>query len=248
MISMPAITIGTSGWNYRHWRGAFYPPGLAQREWLKHYAGTFSSVEINSTFYRLPTPDTAASWAAQTPDGFVFALKASRYITHMKKLKECDEAVTRLSEIADAVGDKLGPLLFQLPPRWRVNRERLATFLTMLPCGYRFAFEFRDRSWWTPDVYWLLRNHGIALCQFSLSGVESPDEITADFVYVRLHGPQPGYAGTYSNSMLQDWARKLLRWQRDGLSSFVYFDNDIEACAIHDARRLLNLCAQDGAR
>ncbi|MDH3452838.1 MAG: DUF72 domain-containing protein, partial [Gammaproteobacteria bacterium] len=158
------------------------------------------------------------------------------------KLSDCDAAVTRVVEVADVLGDKLGPLLFQLPPRWRVDITRLRTFLTALPARYRYVFEFRDPSWWTQDVYALLREHGAGLCQYSLADEVSPDVITSDFVYVRLHGPQPGYAGSYPDAALRNWAQKLRAWRGAGLSCFVYFDNDAGACATHDAHYLHKLC------
>ena len=242
MGARPAITIGTSGWNYRHWRGDFYPPGLAQHEWLRFYAEQFRSVELNSTFYRLPSRETAAGWVQQAPADFRFAVKASRYITHLKKLNDCDAAVARLVDVADALGDKMGPLLFQLPPRWRANPTRLQAFLAALPDRHRYVFEFRDPSWWTEDVYRLLHQHRVALCQYSLAAQSSPEMVTCDFVYVRLHGPQPGYAGSYTDGELRSWAHKLRAWQKDGRGSFVYFDNDADCCATHDAHRLRALC------
>ena len=242
MCAQATITIGTSGWSYRHWRGAFYPAGLAQSDWLPFYASQFGSVEINSTFYRLPAHGTATGWALQTPDRFVFAVKASRYITHLKKLSDCGEAVARLIDVADALGDKLGPLLFQLPPRWHINIARLQTFLTALPARYRYVFEFRDPSWWTQDTYALLREFRASLCQYSLADELSPEVVTCDFIYVRMHGPNPGYAGSYGDVVLREWAHKLQDWQSAGLSSFVYFDNDAGACATRDAHNLCALC------
>jgi uncharacterized protein YecE (DUF72 family) len=150
--------------------------------------------------------------------------------------------VLRLVEVADVLDGKLGPLLFQLPPRWRINVARLQAFLTQLPSRHRYVFEFRDPSWWTEDVYALLREHRVALCQYSLADEVSPQVITSDFVYLRLHGPQPGYAGSYPEAVLCSWAEKLRSWQRHGTDSFVYFDNDACGCATRDARSLQALC------
>lgn len=243
MTHRAPITIGTSGWSYPHWVGNFYPADLPRTRWLDHYANGFRSVELNSTFYRLPAPEIVRRWTQHTPDGFVFALKASRYITHLKKLNDCREAIQRVIDVADALGEKLGPVLFQLPPRWRVNTTRLQAFMSSLPASRRYVFEFRDRSWWIEEVYALLRQQRMALCQFSLADQVSPEVLTSDVVYVRLHGPRPGYAGSYSDKTLRTWAQKLLDWQRDGCSCFVYFDNDEGACAVHDARRLIELCS-----
>ena len=210
--------IGTSGWQYPHWAGRFYPEGTSAKACLCYYAGLFETVEINSSFYRLPSEQTLRDWANHTPPGFVFASKASQYITHRK--------------------DKLGPVLFQLPPRWRPNFPRLEAFLEALPQGQRFTFEFRDPRWHTPGVMGLLERYGSAFCCFDLGGSASPIQVTTDFAYIRLHGPDAPYRGSYGDACLADWAARIAAWQRDGLD-VCYFDNDERAYAPRNARSLI---------
>lgn len=232
--------VGTSGWNYRHWREAFYPASLSASEWLSFYAERFSSVEINATFYRLPSDAALDAWRQAVPADFRFAVKASRYITHMKKLKDPAESIEAFFDKVERLGDRLGPILFQLPPRWHVNPERLGAFLEALPSGYRYAFEFRDASWWTESVTDLLAEHGAAFCLFDLEGRTTPVWTTADFVYLRWHGSDGRYQGRYADAVLDDWAEHIRRWARDGREVFGYFDNDAEAQAPKDAARLLS--------
>jgi uncharacterized protein YecE (DUF72 family) len=232
------IRIGTSGWNYDHWLGTFYPKGTRQRDLLGVYADRFDSVEINRTFYKLPTAETMAAWRAQVPAGFLFAAKASRYLTHMKKLKDPEEPIARLLGCVEHLGEKLGPLLFQLPPRWRVNPDRLERFLAQLPDRHRYAFEFRDPAWHDHRILELLSRRGAAFCIFDLAGKPSPIEVTAGFVYIRLHGPGAAYQGSYDGRTLSGWARRILRWSAAGKDVYCYFDNDEKAYAPHDALRL----------
>jgi uncharacterized protein YecE (DUF72 family) len=235
------IHIGTSGWHYPHWRGPFYPPGLKPDGYLDHYARHFNTVEINNTFYKLPARETLADWRARTPAGFVFACKASRYITHMKKLKDPADSTRAFFAAVDALGGKLGPVLFQLPPRWRADPARLAGFLAALPGGRRYVFEFRDESWFTTGVYDVLAEHNAALCAYDLGGNRSPVERTADFAYVRLHGPGGPYQGRYDGRTLAGWARRFDRWRADGADVYCYFDNDEKGFAVDDARRLMEM-------
>lgn len=232
------IHIGTSGWSYPHWREAVYPRKLPQRAWLEYYAEHLSSVEINLTFYRLPDGEVFTEWKQAVPLDFVFAVKASRYITHMKKLKEPEEGLARLVEAASHLGGKRGPLLFQLPPRWHVNTKRLEGLLRALPRGCRAAFEFRDPTWLVPEVYELLEAHRAALCIFDMDGRCSPVELTADFTYVRLHGPGPRYLGSYPKQALRTWTTRFSRWTADGIECYCYFDNDQEGHAFHNALAL----------
>lgn len=226
--------VGTSGWHYSHWQGVFYPEGLPKSHWLEHYAGHFGSVEINGSFYRLPGEAAVRAWRDATPDDFRFAAKASRFITHMKKLREVHDAVDTFLDRIALLGDKLGPVLFQLPPRWRVDLKRLGEFLAILPKGREWAFEFRDPSWHCEDVYRLLRAHNAAFCVFDLAGFASPKLATADFAYLRLHGPGAAYCGRYGESGLRPWAEWLIK-QSDVDRSYVYFDNDQAGYAVEDA-------------
>ena len=232
------IHIGTSGWSYNHWQGAFYPHDLPAEEWLAYYARYLSTVEINNSFYKLPSQNTLAHWCDAVPDDFVFAVKASRYITHMKKLNEPRQTLKRFMGCVEALGDKLGPILFQLPPRWHINIERLAAFLKALSTDYRYALEFRDPSWFDPRVYKLLVQHSVASCIFDLDGVLSPREITTDLVYIRLHGPGGPYQGHYDNHALDKWADAIGRWRHEGHEVYCYFDNDEAGYAVQDAIRL----------
>jgi len=232
------IRIGTSGWSYDHWLGTFYPEGTRQRDLLAVYAERFESVEINRTFYKLPAAGTMTAWRAQTPAAFLFAAKASRFLTHRKKLKDPEEPVARLLGCVEALGDKLGPVLFQLPPRWRVNPDRLEGLLEVLPARHRYAFEFRDPSWHEPKILELLSKRRAAFCIFDLAGERSPIEVTADFVYIRLHGPGAAYQGSYDGRTLSGWARRIRDWSEAGKDVYCYFDNDEKAYAPHDALRL----------
>lgn len=233
-----AIYIGTSGWNYPHWREAFYPSGLPPADWLSFYARHFSSVEINATFYRLPSPETLDAWRDAVPADFRFAVKASRYITHLKKLKDPQSSIATFFDRIDRLGDRLGPILFQLPPRWHVNIERLAAFLEALPDGYRYAFEFRDPSWWNESVTDLLAAYQAAFCVFDLDGRTSPFLETTDLVYLRWHGSDGPYRGGYGEARLQALARRIRRWREGGRDVYVFFDNDADAQAVRDAARL----------
>lgn len=233
-----SIYIGTSGWHYDHWEGPFYPPDLPKDAFLVHYAERFRTVEINNSFYRLPTEKTLARWRGATPDDFVFSAKASRYLTHMKKLKEPEEPLERLFGRLSVLGDKLGPILFQLPPRWKVNVERLGDFLKALSHDHRYAFEFRDPSWFDGRVYEMLAQRGASFCVYDLAGRTSPKEVTADFVYVRLHGPEGAYQGRYGAERLAGWAGAFSAWLKEGLEVYCYFDNDEAGYALQDASRL----------
>lgn len=207
---------------------------------LAFYARHFDTVEINYSFYRLPTPDAANAWRAATPPDFCFAVKASRFITHMKKLRDPEPALARLQPVLDALGAKRGPLLFQLPPRWARNRARLAEFLHSLPRNVRCAFEFRDASWHHPEIYDVLKQHNAAFCIYDLAGFRAPLAITADFTYVRLHGPHEAYGGSYSPQALAAWARRIRDWG-DLRQVYVYFDNDQAAYAVRNALALKKL-------
>lgn len=233
-----AVHIGTSGWNYKHWIGRFYPTGLPQKKWLAYYADHFETVEINNTFYHLPQLTTFANWRDSVPPQFFFAVKGSRFITHMKKLKEPKTSSEKFFHGVSRLEQKLGPILFQLPPSWRVNLDRLAMFLEKMPLNHQYVFEFRNETWLHPEVYKLLRAHNVALCIHDFRRQQSPREITADFTYVRMHGPtEAAYWGSYSLRSLRSWAWQIKKWQQN-LEVYVYFNNDVEGCAVKDARRL----------
>jgi uncharacterized protein YecE (DUF72 family) len=235
------IHIGTSGWHYGHWRGPFYPEELGAEGFLAYYAERFHTVEINNSFYQLPSESTLGKWRDAVPQGFVFAVKGSRFITHMKKLKDPASSLAPFLERVAVLGEKLGPILFQLPPRWRFNGTRLADFLAALPGAYRYTLELRDQSWINDDALNLLARHGAAFCIYELAGYLSPLEVTADFVYIRLHGPGGPYQGQYDHETLAGWAGAMAAWSREGREVFCYFDNDEAGYAAQDALRLLDL-------
>lgn len=233
--------IGTSGWSYKHWKGNFYPESLKAGEQFDWYKKHFDSVELNNSFYHLPDAATFRNWKMNTPDQFLFAVKASRFITHMKKLKVDKKSLELFFSHAGKLGKKLGCVLFQLPPKWKINTERFAGFLAALPKKYRYTFEFRDQSWYDPEVYSLLKIHKSAFCIYELAGHYSPEEITADFVYIRLHGPGNKYQGSYSEAALKLWAAKINKWTGNGKDVYIYFDNDQHGYAAFNATRLKEL-------
>ncbi len=235
------VRIGTSGWHYRHWLGPFYPDGLPTDAMLPYYAERYGTVEINYTFYHLPDADAVAAWHDAVGDRFTFAVKASRYLTHMKKLREPEQPIAMLFERLAPLRKKLGPILFQLPPRWHRNAERLAGLLAVLPAGRRYAFEFRDATWFAPEVYDLLSGHGAALCLYDRFGERTPLERTADFVYLRMHGLRGGMERPYDDRELAAWAGAIGDWLSDGADVYVYFNNDPHGNAPHDAARLSRL-------
>ena len=238
MESAGGVHIGTSGWHYKHWKGQFYPADLPTTKWLQHYVDHFDTVEINNSFYRLPAASALELWCRQTPAHFCFAVKASRYITHNRKLNDPQNAVDKFLAVIEKLERRLGPILFQLPPSWKVNVERLDEFLSGIPRGHRYVFEFRNETWNVPQVYEVLRRHNAAFCIYELAGFLSPVEVTADFTYVRLHGPGNKYQGDYSKQTLRDWADRIAAWRRELKHIFVYFDNDQAAFAAKNALEL----------
>ena len=209
-----------------HWIGTFYPSGMRPAQMLRWYAEKFDTVEINNSFYRLPPATALETWCRETSPEFCFAVKASRYITHNRKLNDPESAKERFISLVEKLGRRLGPILFQLPPSWKVNAERLDQFLAALPRTHRYAFEFRNPTWNVAPVSEALRRHNAASCIYELAGFQSPIEITADFTYVRLHGPGNKYQGDYSRQILRNWAKKIEAWRRSLRHVFVYFDND----------------------
>jgi uncharacterized protein YecE (DUF72 family) len=242
------VRVGLSGWNYAHWRnGVFYPPRLPASRWLEFYAQRFDTVEVNSTFYRLPRADAVGRWVEQTPEGFLLAVKASRYLTHVKRLRDLGPGLERFLERIEPLLDspKLGPLLWQLPPTFRRDHERLAAALARLSRELRHCFEFRDASWFVEDTYALLREHGIALAIGDRPQVNAfqEHELTADWTYVRFHSGTRGLRGNYGESELRTWAARLRGWSRTH-DVFAYFNNDWEGFAPRNAARLLQLLAR----
>ncbi|MDQ4140290.1 MAG: DUF72 domain-containing protein [Bacteroidota bacterium] len=235
------VWVGCSGWHYKHWKGIYYPAGTPQADFLKYYLQDFNTVEINNSFYRLPTPETFATWYQSVPVNFLFSVKASRFITHMKKLKDPQQSFSKLMENVALLNEKLGPVLFQLPPHWQCDAPRLENFLQALPPYYRYTFEFRDHSWYNDTIYTLLETYKAAFCIYDLEYHLSPLIVTADFVYIRLHGPLNKYDGSYSEEALQEWAHRCKTWQQEGKEVFVYFDNDMHSYAPFNARRLQEL-------
>lgn len=235
------LRIGTSGWHYGHWIGPFYPEGTPKKNLLEYYSTRFDSVEINNSFYRLPEESTFLAWRRTVPEDFLFSVKASRLITHNKKLKDPGATVPPLMERAVALKEKLGPILFQLPPSWKLNLERLREFLSALPGGFKYAFELRNHEWFVPEVYDALKRHNAALCIFDLDYFQSPVEVTADFVYMRLHGPDGSYRGSYPEGTLREWAGRIKKWRRDGKEVYCYFDNDEAGYAAQNALKLKEL-------
>jgi uncharacterized protein YecE (DUF72 family) len=242
MPAAGAIRIGTSGWSYDGWRGRLYPEDVPKRAGLTYYATQFPTAEINSAFYRTPSLEAVRLWREQTPPDFVFAWKASKFITHWKRLTEkCENSIALMQTRLHALGPKAAIVLFQLPPHFSRNVERLTSFLGMLPRRRRYAFEFRHKSWYADDVLELLQRRGVSLCISDHADAPAPWLVTARHVYVRGHGPSGRYRGSYSRATLRRWADAVLAWQAQGCDVFVYFDNDQKAAAPADARRLMAL-------
>ena len=248
---MTDIRIGTSGYHYKHWLGRYYPADLKPNEMLKHYLKDFDTVELNNTFYQLPTESTFDAWRHTTPSDFVFAVKGSRFITHMIKLKDAQRGLTNFIPRAEILGRKLGPILWQLPPGWKLNLERLEEFLSLLPPEHRYTFELRNETWMTDAVLELFKKYNAAFCIYELAGYHSPIEITADWTYIRLHGPTSfKYQGSYSDSQMSEWAERIRTWSKKLKAIYVYFDNDDSAYAVYNAltlKRMVNQGRQRGA-
>jgi len=246
MLKEPqGVLIGTSGWHYAHWKALFYPEEVSTADYLDYYAKRFRTAEVNNTFYHMPKKQTFESWRDTVDEGFVFAVKASRYITHMKKLKDAAKPVAKFMALAENLKGKMGPILFQLPPHWGVDPGRLEEFLGLLPRGPEYTFEFRDPSWFDPRVYGLLADHQAAFCMYDLQGTLSPKEVTAGFIYVRLHGPGAAYQGSYPDETLAGWAGAFSTWAAQGKRIYCYFNNDQGGFAVENALRLRQMLAQD---
>ena len=238
-----SLRIGCSGWNYAHWRhGAFYPPRCPPSRWLRYYAEHFDTVEVNATFYRLPTRKAVAGWVEQSPPGFLFAIKASRYLTHVKRLTDLRQGIERFYERLEPLlaSPKLGPVLWQLPESFRRDDERLANALARLPPG-RHCFEFRHESWFADEVYAALREHGAALVIGDHPKRPfQAHELTADWTFIRFHYGSRGRGGNYSERELREWAKRIARWRADR-DVYAYFNNDWNAYAIRNGIHLKGL-------
>jgi uncharacterized protein YecE (DUF72 family) len=238
------IRVGTSGWQYDDWRGVLYPRGLPKERWLEAFARRFATVEVNNSFYRLPSEETFARWREDTPEGFLMAVKASRFITHVRRLRDCRDPVRLLWSRARRLGPRLGPVLFQLPPGFRADPARLEDLLDVLPDGMRAAFEFRDRSWWTDDVLGMLDGRGCAVVLADRPGARVPGTVTGGWAYLRFHqGTERGPG--YRREKLRRWAGRIVAL--DAAETFVYFNNDTGGAAVRDAETLRELLRERGA-
>lgn len=235
------IYVGTSGWKYKHWNTVFYPPDLKQKDQLTFYHSIFDTVELNNSFYKQPAPEKFSAWKKEVPKNFIYAVKANRYFTHLKKLKVSATDVNVFLDSAARLGEKLGPILFQLPPKWNVNLERLEAFLKLLPNSFRYAVEFRNATWYNLEVYALLQSYNVAFCIYELGSHISPSIQTANFLYIRLHGPGEKYKGNYSEATLKLWADFANKTAKTGKDVYLYFDNDEAAYAAFNAQQFLRL-------
>jgi uncharacterized protein YecE (DUF72 family) len=243
--------VGTSGWVYKHWRGAFYPVELPAKRWFPFYREHFASVELNTPFYHLPKPASVARWRDETPPGFAFSVKGSRFITHNKKLKDPVAPLERFFELLDGLGGKIAVVLWQLPPSWGFDGERLDAFLRAFRArerDRRTCFEFRNAAWYAPESLEILRRWNAGFCIYDLAGHTSPLELTADFAYVRLHGNAGKYAGEYGERGLAPWAERIRAWLASGIDVFAYFDNDYQVAAPRDAATLARLVGEQRPR
>ena len=232
------IRIGTSGWHYNDWSGRYYPAGLPKSKWFEYYAKDFDTVEINNTFYQLPKEQTFKNWHEQAPTNFLFTVKANRFITHIKRLKEPEEPLERFLERARLLKKKLGPVLYQLPPSMHKDLGRLKSFLKALPRKKQSVFEFRHKSWFSDDTYELLNKFSVGFCVHDMVGVPTPQIITGDIIYVRFHGPTGKYEGNYTKVMLKNWADWIKEHTQKVRSVYAYFNNDIHAYAVYNAKTL----------
>jgi uncharacterized protein YecE (DUF72 family) len=237
---MAKYYIGTSGWHYDDWRQRFYPPKLAKTGWLEFYSRHFDTVELNNTFYRLPKEAAFNNWYAKTPDNFVFSVKASRFITHIKRLKDAGEATNNFMSRSALLKEKLGPILYQLPPSLHRNDALLEAFLATLPDGIQHVFEFRHQSWLTDEVYAILRRNNAGICTFDMPGLSCPLVATGDFAYIRFHGSRSLYSSSYSDEELAEWAERIKKITGNLDSVYIYFNNDVQGFALKNAETLRN--------
>jgi uncharacterized protein YecE (DUF72 family) len=238
------IHVGCSGWVYRHWKGGFYPADLPQKRWFERYAQDFDTVEINASFYRVPVASTFDGWREKAPPGFRYAVKANRFMTHMKKLIDCEAPLVEFLDLARRLGPTLGPILYQLPPNLHKNLGRLEAFLEQLPDDLEHVVEFRHASWYDEDVLALLDRHGIGFVTHDLVGLLAPRWASGRTAYARFHGTGGKYHGRYSDQVMLGWADWLVEQLAAGRSAWAYFNNDIGGDAIEDARTLKSMVGQ----
>jgi len=234
----PQIRVGTSGWHYNHWVGRFYPHDLPKSKWLEFYAEDFDTVEINNTFYQLPKEVSVRNWYKRAPEKFVFTVKANRFITHIKRLKDAGEALVSFAERMAIFMEKLGPVLYQLPPSMHKDLNLLKQFGRIVPKDTPPVFEFRHKSWFSKDTFRLLDKCGLGFCVHDMPGIESPRVITAEVIYVRFHGSTGQYEGNYTDNSLENWAGWITDHKREVKSIYAYFNNDLNAYAVYNAKTL----------
>jgi uncharacterized protein YecE (DUF72 family) len=240
--------VGCSGWHYEHWRGLYYPRELPKPKWLSFYARQFSTVELNNSFYHLPSEKAFSIWRESTSDDFIFAVKMSRFITHIKRLKNIGSAVENFVSRAGLLAEELGPLLYQLPPSMKRDDELLQSFLSTLPSKHQHVIEFRHESWIDEAVFDILRIHNVGLCVFDVPGLSCPLVATSDFAYIRFHGSEGLYSSSYSDEELTRWANRIGQLGQNVKASYIYFNNDAEAFAVENAIKLKNLLQPRGSK
>ena len=235
----PAYYVGCSGWHYDHWRGLYYPKGLPKSKWLQFYATQFTTVELNSSFYHLPSENAFATWRKSSPGNFVFAVKVNRFITHIKRLRNLGSSVENFLSRACLLGAKLGPLLYQLPPNMKRDDDVLRTFLCSLPPNYQHVFEFRHKSWHDDSIFRILEEHNVGLCISNMPGLSCPIVATSDFAYIRFHGSASLYSSCYSSDEVHQGAQQIMQLGRNLKAVYIYYNNDAEAFAIKNALELM---------
>jgi len=240
---MKGLFIGTSGFSYSHWeKGVFYPEELKKNKKLEYYSGNFNTVELNSSFYHLPKKETFSNWKGEVPKGFIFSVKVSRYITHIKKLKDSKEPWNNLLERSKGLDSKLGPFLFQFPPNWKKNKERLEKLLKNIDGDYKIAFEFRHPSWFCPEIYEIFENYkNVSFCITDSPNWPSIDDCKGDFVYIRMHGKDKLYSSSYSEKKLKELSEKIKEYLSNNLEVYCYFNNDAKGNAVSNAKELLRI-------
>lgn len=239
------MKIATSGWMYDDWQNVFYPDDLQKEKQLAYYAKHFNTVEVNNTFYQSPSIKKLKKWKNTVPDDFVFSVKANRYITHMKNLMVDKDTVEKLIKKVAVLKPKLGVILFQLPPQWHVNIDRLKKFINLLPEGYNYAFEFRHKSWYKPEVYSILRENNCAFCIHDHQDAPSPKVITSEFIYLRFHGPKGKYENKYTKNYLKKMSERINVWEKEVDEIYAYFNNDYHGYAIKNAKKMIKLVKEN---